>query len=1047
MIRLSIRYIALVLLFLGAAVTKLSAQCGGAPIHHWESAVLENTTWKYTIPTGTIAGWQLTTFNDAAWSSGTGGIGYGDGDDNTTLPNPTRTVYMRKSFNIVDTAAIKSAVFCMDYDDGFVAYLNGKEIARGNMAANQQWNSLAQSPHEARLYQGLTPDYFVIPPASLDTLLVNGVNVLCIETHNETATSVDLSSRPFLQVAILNATYNYSAVPSWFVPPVAFESNLPIVTINTLGQTIVDNPRITCNMGIIYHGPGVLNCSSDTPNDYIGKISIEYRGSTSQSFFPKKPYGFSTLDAAGNTIDASLLGMPAEKDWILLAPYTDKTFMRDALIYDLARSMNWYASRKHFVELVINGENLGVHVLLEKIKRDDNRVSIGKITPTANSGDSLTGGYIFKVDKPTGSSGGGWNTTHGISIQNHDPDWNEITTMQKNYLQNYINTVEAALWSGSFADANTGYRKYANVYSFADLFILNELSNNIDGYRLSTFIHKDRDSRCGRFTMGPVWDYNLSFGNGDYCNGQQVAGWQLYSGCGLDGSGYWTDRMLQDQWFRNLLNCRWNTLRQTTLSNASLMAMIDTNANYLRQAAVRDSAVWQTIGTYVWPNGWVANSWQAEVDSMKLWLSGRLAWMDANMYPSTQSCGALAGVQVVIDEINFNSDSTRDAGDWLELYNYGSTAVNLSNAVLLDGNTYEKYCVLPNNTIINAGQRLVVYEDGVKFAAQFPSVTNKVGPLCFKLNNAGQQIVLRDKDNKLITSVNYLGDWQCSADGKGRTLQLLTPTSIPDNAASWFAGCMGGSPGVAYTPCVENLICSEINYNSLPSQDAGDWIELYNKGTTTLSLDNWTLRDGSSNNVYAFPAGTQLGAGKYVVLYSDALKFSTQFMSVGNISGPLGFAFSNAGDAIRLYDALGKIAYSVCYSSASPWPADANAGGKTLENGQYNGNHNAASSWFAGCPEGSPGFAYNPACVPVGVEQMHAGSSIVYLYPNPAREEIKVYSNVDLVSIRVFDCLGREVYATDGNNRQLLIAHLPAGNYVARAFDGNRTYVMRFARQ
>lgn len=1023
------------------------SQCGGTPINHWESCVLETTSWKYIRPTAAITGWHLPGFNDAAWLNGIGGIGYADGDDNTVITNPTTTVYMRKSFNIVDTAAIKQAVFCMDYDDGFVAYLNGKEFARANLAVNQQWNTLAGSSAEAQLYQGNQPAYFMISPAALDTLLINGTNVLCVETHNFTTTSNDLSSRPFLQLAILNSTFNYSSTPSWFIPPVAFESKLPIVSINTNGQTIVDDPRITCDMGIIYNGVGALNCTLDPFNHYNGKITIEYRGSTSQTFFPKKPYGFSTVDVSGNDSVVSLLGMPKEQDWIFLGPYTDKSFMRDVLVYDLARALNWYSSRTQFVEILINGQYQGIYVLLEKIKRDKNRVSISEITTTANSGDSLTGGYIFKVDKQTGSSSGGWNTTHGVSIQNHDPDWNEITTQQRTYLENYINTVESSMWSGGFADPNTGYRKYVNPYSFADFFILNEVSNNIDGYRLSTFIHKDQNSKCGRFTMGPLWDYNLSFGNGDYCNGYPTSGWQLYTGCGLEGSGYWVDRLLQDQWFKNILNCRWNELRATTLSTSSLLARIDTNANYIRQAVTRDSSKWQTLGTYVWPNGWVANTWQGEIDSMKLWLTNRLTWMDNNMFATTQSCTANAGMNLVIDEINFNSENTIDAGDWLELYNYGTTALNISNAVLLDGDTYEKYCVIPNNTIINAGQRLVIYEDSLKFVTQFPTVTNKIGPLCFKLNNLGQKIVMRDKDNKRIASFTYYNTWQCAANGNGRTLQLLSPTSVPDNAASWFAGCVGGSPGVAYTACTENPIYSEINYSSSITADAGDWLELHNKNTSTFDVSGWSLRDGSNTNVYTIPAGTTLAANKYLVIYNDAIKFNTRFPSVTNKLGPIGFGFSSAGDVIRLFDASGKLKYSVCYSPLSPWPTAPNGGGKTLENGSYNGNHNAPNSWFAGCPEGSPGFAYNPACIPVGVSTIDEETAKISVYPNPSSDKLFIESSRPLKHIELMDMIGRVYFISDEVVKEINTSSLAPGNYLLKCSDERQQYLIRFSKK
>ena len=159
---------------------------------------------------------------------------------------------------------------------------------------------------------------------------------------------------------------------------------------------------IKADMGIIYNGPGVINKISDVPNDYKGKIGIEFRGSTSQSF-PKKPYGFETWDESGEDNDVKLLGMPKESDWTLNATYNDKTLMRDGLSYILAGSVMEYAPRVRYNELVINGQYRGIYLLVEKIKRDKNRVDISKIETTDNQGDALTGGYIIKIDKETGS--------------------------------------------------------------------------------------------------------------------------------------------------------------------------------------------------------------------------------------------------------------------------------------------------------------------------------------------------------------------------------------------------------------------------------------------------------------------------------------------------------------------------------------------------------------------------------------------------------------------------------------------------------------------
>lgn len=1006
--------------------------------------VSDNSSWKYTIPTTSIPTWYQETFNDAGWLTGNGGIGYGDGDDNTTISASSNIVYMRNTFNITNYSSINWAVFCMDYDDGFIAYLNGVEIARSNIQTGSGWNTLANKDHEARLYQGEQPGYYFLNSSQIANVLHAGSNVLAIETRNVAGGTPDLSSRPFLMVGIINATITYANSPSWFHPPIAFSTQLPLMMIRTDGQTIVDDPRINCHMGIIYHGPGNSNCVADSFNHYFGNISIELRGSTSQSF-PKVPYGFSTLDENGGNENVSLLGMPKEHDWVLLNPYTDKTFMRDLMTYDLGRALGWYASRAQFVELFVDGDYLGVYVLLEKIKRDDNRVDIAKLDNLMNTGDAVTGGYIFKIDKFTGNSGNGWYTSnYGISIQNHEPKWDEITTSQQNYLESYINSFESTLVTTGFSNATTGYRKFANVFSFADLFILNEVSNNVDGYRLSTYMHKDRNSKCGRFTMGPIWDYNLSFGNANYCNGQPTSGWQMYQGCG-DGSSKWIDRMLQDPWFKSVVSCRYAELRQGVLSTNSLLARVDSYRNYLLAAHVRDSAVWQTIGTWVWPNAWVASTWQGEIDNMKTWISDRMQWMDANMYSASSPCNAAAAFNVVIDEINYHSDSTLNAGDWIELYNAGSTTADLSNAIIMDANNRDKYCVLPNGTSLVAGGRLIVYADSMKFATQFPTITNKIGPLCFNLSDSSQNITLLDNNNKKSFSVTYSDTWQCVTDGYGRTLQLYTPSANPNQASSWFASCMGGSPGVPYIPCNENPIYSEINYNSSSSLDAGDWIELYNKSSGSITLTGWKLKNEDNNQSYTFPTGYVLLSHQHLVVYADATKFNTRFPSVFSKVGPSGLSLSNGSDVLRLYDNNGILKYSVCYSSQNPWPQTPNGNGYTLENSQYNGNANEATTWFAGCKEGSPGMAYNPSCFPLEVNPIPFEKQLS-LYPNPAKDVLYVGGIQKADQVVLYDVQGRKIPVTM-NNKQLSISTLTPGLYELKLLEDNEWYSARFIKE
>ncbi|HIA37796.1 MAG TPA: T9SS type A sorting domain-containing protein [Flavobacteriales bacterium] len=432
-------------------------------------------------------------------------------------------------------------------------------------------------------------------------------------------------------------------------PPLSLDSsNLPIVVLNTLGQTILDDPKITIDMGIIYNGPGQMNHMSDPFNDYDSKIGIEYRGSSSQSF-PKKSYGLETRDVFGNSLNVPILGMPSENDWILYAPYSDKSLIRNVMAFELGAKLGGYAPRTRLCELVLDNSYQGVYVFMEKIKRASTRVDISGLGTTDTLGDQVTGGYIIKIDKSTGGSDG-WvspyppdsSGVHDIFFQYDYPDWKYILPVQQSYIQDFMYDFESTLKSPWFLDVDSGYKNYVDITSFADFLIMNELTNNVDGYRLSTFMNKDKDSKGGKLTMGPLWDFNLAFGNADYCNGGNTFGWayDFNSVCPGDNKQipFWWERILQDSIFVNLVKCRWDNLRNGEFHTDTIMAYIDSLANYLDIAQQRNFNTWNILGTYIWPNNFIGNTYQEEIDYMKTWASERLVWLDSNIsgicYPS-----------------------------------------------------------------------------------------------------------------------------------------------------------------------------------------------------------------------------------------------------------------------------------------------------------------------------------------------------------------------------------------------------------------------------
>ncbi len=419
------------------------------------------------------------------------------------------------------------------------------------------------------------------------------------------------------------------------------ESNLPILLIDTKGQFIPDEPKIVATLKIIDRGVGKRNALTDKPT-FTSKIGIEQRGSTSRQLFPKKPYGFEIRDSTGNnSVNAAILGMPAESEWVLNATYNDKTLLRETLTYDIFRkSSTYYSARFRYCEVVLNGEYQGIYIVFEKIKRDKNRVPISSIKATDVSGDALTGGYILKVDKTEGSPSRTWTSpypagTAKLPIQIDRPKPEDLPEAQFQYIKKYVTDFEDALRGPDFQDVDKGFRKFANEDSFVDYLILTEVCKNVDGYRLSAFFYKDRDSKGGKLTMGPIWDYNLTYGNANYCQGNPYQGWayDFNRVCPTDGYQipFWWDRLLQDKAFAKKVRLKYQALRQNVLKIDRITAYIDSSAAVLTESRQRNFSRWPVIGVYVWPNGYVGATYQAEVDYLKEWIRQRLLWLDGNI--------------------------------------------------------------------------------------------------------------------------------------------------------------------------------------------------------------------------------------------------------------------------------------------------------------------------------------------------------------------------------------------------------------------------------
>ena len=509
-----------------------------------------------------------------------------------------------------------------------------------------------------------------------------------------------------------------------------FQSSLPLMILNTCGDELSRDSKSTAYL-LMMDAPTGTNTLTAVPED-AGLVRANVRGRASLRY-PKRSYTLKLTEDSGDDRSASLGRMPKDEDWILYAPYPDKTLLRDLLAYEMSRAQGHWAPRTRHVEVFVTdgrgrlkpSDYVGVYVLEERIKRHPKRVNIQKLHPWDVSEPAVSGGYIFKKDHvdrgyygppdllggpnftssgnkpgfPTGPGGfpadprgflpvytgprensesssssgrrsssstrsGLISLTGPVPTENNEgslrrifrgeddqeviqkveqgwvsrratnqfyfvePEEDEITAVQKQWLQHHIDRVEAALHSEGFRDPSTGYAAFIDAGSFIDYHLLVEISKNVDGHRFSTFYTLDRG---GKIRMEPVWDWNLSFGNSNGKQGWLSEHWLWPQLTDLEYS--WFRRLFEDPDFGQRYVDRWTELSRSEFSSETLLKRIDTLTSQLSDAQVRNFERWPILGKAVTPNFFYGDTYAEEVALMKSWLENRIVWINAQFLP------------------------------------------------------------------------------------------------------------------------------------------------------------------------------------------------------------------------------------------------------------------------------------------------------------------------------------------------------------------------------------------------------------------------------
>jgi len=572
----------------------------------------------------------------------------------------------------------------------------------------------------------------------------------------------------------------------WSVAQVLTDSNLPIIIIETgimYGRQveIVDEPKVSATMKIIYRPDGSRNYLTDqnvsTYLNYNGRIGIEIRGSSSQ-FLDKKAYGLTTFEADKVTKNnVSILGMPEENDWVLNSLAFDASLIRNYLSYDLARAIGNYSPRGVFCELIINGSYKGLYIFMEKIKIDSERVNIVKMTNADNNYPDLTGGYITKADKTTGGDPVAWSMSSyngNTNYLHHRPKPNDITFSQGNYIKSQFTGFQNAITAQN-ASIYNGYPTIIDVPSFIDYMLISEITSNADSYQFSTYFHKDRN---GKLRAGPVWDYDLTYGNDLFfwgLNRSHTNVWQ-FDNSDNTGSKFWKD-LYNNPVYKCYLTKRWKELNADNepLNFNVISDRIDQIVENILEASVRENTKWSTVGNHA-----------SEIANLKSWLQSRILWLNGKL-SNYSDCSNPFIPQLVISKINYHPNDSEgfesDDSEFIEITNNSNQIVNLTGIYLRElGLTYQ----FPSNSSIGAGEKIIIASNQNTFQQRYGETL--FGQFTRNLSNKSEKLILADAFGNIIDSVTYSDNapWPVEADGNGYFLQLTDLDSDNSLASNWI---------------------------------------------------------------------------------------------------------------------------------------------------------------------------------------------------------------------------------------------------------------------
>jgi hypothetical protein len=1040
----------------------------------WETVISQNDTFRYNIPTMDPGSWQMPAFNDASWELGRSGFGYGDGDDSTIVPNGTITVLARRSFIISDLSSIKQLMLHVDYDDAFVAYLNGHEIARAQIGTSgipPAWNSLANSgDHEATMYQGGLPDAF--PCDSIVRYLVQGNNIFAIEVHNISPSSSDLSCIPFLSLGLSSQPEISRGTP----PFLKFRNSYFHLNfkINAAGDTLMLTNPAGIMIDSLYTG--------EIPTDI--SLGLKPDGITSRWLFSEPTPGMANNSRAF-TVQSNTDPVFSNAGGFFTAPI-------DLTISGAESSDSiWYTtdgSEPGRDDLLYSGP---LYLTESTVIRS---IILG---PERMNRKPVTHSYLFRTGQPTLTT---------ISLSTDSLNFFDLDTgiyamgpnagadfpfFGANFWEDWERPIHIELYEkgGNLGmDADAGVKIYgawsrANAQRSMAFFARGRYGTDAFGYKLFPELPFTEYNNFILRNSGNDWN-NTMFRDALMCS--------LLDQTDLDRLAYQPASIYLNGNYWGLLNIRekinehflathhgidpfqvdlldawsnpingdaehYNQMLNFLYSNSP---SIKANYDHVKTMMnVENFMEYQLSQIYFNNTDWPSNN-------VKLWRprtpEGRWRWIvydtdfgfgiwDADQFKYTFNTLAFALATNGPDYPN-PPWSTFLLRRLLECQEFKNEFINRFADRLNTAFSYQHVLQRINqmsNTIAEEmpyhlarwnqwGENIDTWNWNVEIMRTFASqrvsymhtyISQQFGNLGYtslkittssplsgtvKLNTLTLEsfpwegtyfkkvpVLLTAQPNAGYRFVN----WEGPVDNPLSLSTTLTLSGMTTIKAVFEAN--GSS--------LNDIVINEIYYNDPPDFDADDWVELYNKGVTTINLSGWILKDEDAVHRFVIPSGSHIYPNEYMVLSRDASKFTVAYPDKNTPIGDFSFGFGSSGDCVRLFTGDSVLVDEVCYGVIAPWPSAPNDVGTSIELTNPDYDNSLAINWIASSsPHGTPGESnsFFTGIKKIDSNNSSAGSHLLQSYPNPFSSITTLQYEVsepEWVKIAIYDLHGNLV--------------------------------------